>query len=53
MISTDRNNNPLVQLLSSEDQNTVGQVISSISQEFNKMNNENVDKAVSSKIINL
>jgi hypothetical protein len=53
MESTDRNNNPLVQLLSSGSQNTVGQVISSISQEFNKMNNENVDKAVSSKIINL
>ncbi len=53
MISTDRNNNPLVQLLSSEDQNQVGQVISSISQEFNKINKENVDKAVSSKIINL
>jgi hypothetical protein len=42
-------NNPIVQLLSSENQNTIGQVIASVSQEFNKMNNENIDKAVSSK----
>jgi hypothetical protein len=52
MKSTDRNTNPLVQLLSSGSQNTIGQVINSISQEFNKMNEENIDKAVSSKIIN-
>jgi galactose-1-phosphate uridylyltransferase len=42
-------NNPIIQLLASGNQNTVGQIISSFSQEFNQMNNENIDKAVSSK----
>jgi hypothetical protein len=37
------------QLLSSGNQNIVGQVITLISQEFNKMNSETIDKAVSSK----
>jgi len=41
--------NPLVQLLSSGNQNTVGQVLTSISQQFNTMNSANVDKAASSK----
>ena len=41
--------NPIVQLLASGNQNIVGQVIISLSQQFNKMNNENVDTAVSSK----
>ena len=43
-------NNPIVQLLASGNQNTVGQIITSISQQFNKMNNENVNNAVSSKL---
>jgi len=42
--------NPIVLLLASENQNIVGQLITSLSQQFNKMNNENIDKAVSSKI---
>jgi hypothetical protein len=42
-------NNPLVQLLSSENQNTVGQVLISLSQQFNTMNNANIDKAASGK----
>jgi hypothetical protein len=42
-------NNPIVQLLASGNQNTVGQVISSLSQQFNKKNNENMNNAVSSK----
>jgi hypothetical protein len=42
------NSNPLVQLLSSGDQNTVGQVMSSLSQQFNTMNNQSVNQAVSS-----
>jgi hypothetical protein len=41
--------NPLVQLLSSGNQNTVGQVLTSVSQQFNTMNSANVDKAASSK----
>jgi hypothetical protein len=44
-------NNPIVQLLASGNQNTVGQAITSLSQQFNKMNNQNWDNAVSSKII--
>ena len=41
-------NNPLVQLLASGNQNTIGQVITSLSQEFNKMNSQHVANAVSS-----
>ena len=43
------NSNPLVQLLSSENQNVVGQILISLSQQFNRMNDENVGTAVSSK----
>jgi hypothetical protein len=42
--------NPIVQLLASGNQNTVGQIISSLSQQFNKMNSESVGNAVSSNI---
>jgi hypothetical protein len=41
--------NPIIQLLASENQNIVGQVIASLSQQFNKMNSENLNAAVSSK----
>ncbi len=41
--------NPIVQLLSSGNQNTVGQILTSISQQFNKMNSESLETAVSSK----
>ncbi len=41
--------NPIVQLLASGNQNTVGQVIASLSQQFNQMNSENLNTAVSSK----
>jgi hypothetical protein len=47
--STGITNNPIVQLLASGNQNIVGQVITSISQQFNKMNSQNLEKAVSSK----
>ncbi|CAF4446016.1 unnamed protein product, partial [Adineta steineri] len=43
-------NNPIVRLLSSGNQNVVGQMIISLSQEFNQMNNENFDKAISNGI---
>jgi hypothetical protein len=41
--------NPIVQLLSSGNQNTVGQILTSISQQFNKINVESLETAVSSK----
>lgn len=41
------NSNPTIQLLSSGSPNTVGQILSSISQVFNEINNENVDNAIS------
>jgi len=41
--------NPIVQLLSSGNQNTVGQILTSISQQFNKINTESLETAVSSK----
>jgi hypothetical protein len=41
--------NSIVQLLKSGNQNTVGQVITSSSQQFNKMNSETIDTAVLSK----
>ena len=47
--SSSSTNNPIVQLLASGNQNTVGQVISSISQQFNKKNSESMNSAVSSK----
>jgi len=41
--------NPFIQLLASGNQNTVGQVLTSISQQFNKINSESLQNAVSSK----
>ncbi|CAF4396433.1 unnamed protein product, partial [Adineta steineri] len=38
--------NPLVRILVGGNQNLVGQVIISVSQQFNKMNIENIDNAV-------
>jgi hypothetical protein len=43
-------NNPIIQLLATGNQNTVGQIITSVSQEFYEMNNENIDQAVLSKL---
>jgi hypothetical protein len=43
------NNNQFIQLLSSGNQNLVGQVITSLSQQFNQMSSQNIDNAVSSK----
>ncbi|CAF3969202.1 unnamed protein product, partial [Adineta steineri] len=42
--------NPIVQLLAAENQNVVAQLIISLSQELNKMNNDNIDKAISNGI---
>ena len=47
--STQTNNNQFVQLLSSKNQNAIGQVVTSLSQQFNSMNTESVNDAVSSK----
>lgn len=41
--------NPIVRLLAGGNQNTVGQVITALSQQFNKMNEENLVNAVSSR----
>ena len=41
--------NPIVQLLLSGNQNTIGQILTSFSQQINKMNTESLDKAISSK----
>jgi hypothetical protein len=43
------NTNSIVQLLASENQNIVGQIITSFSQQLNQMNNQNINQAVSSK----
>ncbi len=43
-------NNPIIQLLASGNQNTVGQIMTSISQEFDKVNNQTTEKAISSKV---
>jgi len=42
--------NPIVRLLASQNQNTVSQIITSLSQQFNKMNSESIDTAVSGKL---
>ena len=42
-------NNPTIQLLASGNQNLVGQILTSVSQQFNKMNSDNLNKAVSGK----
>ena len=44
------NSNPVIQLLAGGNANTVGQVLTSISQIFNEMNQQSVDTAVQSKI---
>ncbi|CAF4139161.1 unnamed protein product, partial [Adineta steineri] len=49
-LSSTITNNPIVRLLSSGNQNVVGQMITSLSQEFNQMNSENLDKAISNGI---
>ncbi len=41
--------NPIIQLLSSGNQNTVGQILTSISQQFNQINKKSLANAVSSK----
>ncbi|CAF1035223.1 unnamed protein product [Adineta ricciae] len=43
-------NNPIVQILASGNPNTVGQVISSLSQEFNRINGETVENAAANGV---
>ncbi|CAF0940715.1 unnamed protein product [Adineta steineri] len=43
-------NNPIIQLLSSANQNVVGQMISSLSQGFNQMSSGNLDQIISNGI---
>jgi len=42
---------PLIRVLSSGNQNKISQVISSLSQEFNKINNQTVENAIASEKI--
>ena len=51
--STERNRNPYVRLLFSGNQNVVGQILTSLSQESNRMNTENLNTAISSNLISL
>ena len=46
------NNNPIVQILSSGNQNTIGQVISSVSQACNQINDQTISTAVASMTLN-
>ena len=46
---TSLSTNSLIQLLSSENQNTIGQILTSISQQFNRININLMNNAVSSK----
>jgi hypothetical protein len=43
-------NNPLVQLLSSGNQNLVSQVITAVSQQMNTMSTDNIDQATQSEL---
>ena len=43
------NSNPMIQLLAGGNQNTIGQVLMSVSQVFNQINNQQMERAVSSK----
>ena len=40
--------NPIIQLLASENQNFVGQLLTSVSKQFNQINSENLDQAIAS-----
>jgi hypothetical protein len=46
------NTNPIIQVLAGGNPNTVGQVLTSLSQVFNAMNSQSVGTAVASKCIN-
>jgi len=48
-IQSTKTNDPIVQTLSSGNQNLIGQVITSVSLEFNKINNQTIENAVASK----
>jgi hypothetical protein len=48
--SSGSTNNPLTELLTKGTPNTVGQVITSVSQQFNQMNTKNLQGAVSSNL---
>jgi hypothetical protein len=41
------NNNPFIEILSTGNQNTIGQTVISLSEQLNQMNDETIDKAVS------
>lgn len=47
------NENPLIDLLSTGNPNTIGQVLNSVSQQLNTMNNQTIEQARSSKFISI
>ena len=49
---TDINSNPVIQLLASGNQNTIGQVLTSVSQVLNGLNQQSVEAAVGCKYVN-
>jgi hypothetical protein len=51
--SSTLNNNPLVQILSSGNQNAVGQVLSSLSQQFNEVNAQALQTAADSECLRM
>ena len=48
--SNEITNNPIIRLLAGGNQNTVGQVITALSQQFNQMNSKSVENAASSNM---
>ena len=53
MSSSTQNNNPLVQILSSGNQNAVGQILGSLSQQFNEVNTQALQTAADSECLSV
>ena len=53
MSSSTLNNNPLVQILSSGNQNAVGQILGSLSQQFNEVNTQALQTAADSECLSV
>ena len=49
--NNEMNNNPFIRILSSGNQNRVGQIISSLSQQFNQINSQSQQNAIESQLI--
>jgi hypothetical protein len=49
---TEINTNPVIQLLAGGNQNTIGQVLTSVSQVLNELNQQSIETAVGCKYVN-